>query len=214
MTNKLISMILIICSFCLITGCNNDSTGSLPYYNTPDFTPQWLSNNDAENVHKISSFSFTDQDGKQFTDEDLQGKIYIADFFFTSCPGICPAITKNLLKVQKEFSDENIIEIVSFSVMPQSDSVPALKNYESNFALQSGMWHLLTGNVSEIYTLARQSYFAEKNAGFNSDSTEFLHTENVLLVDKQGRIRGIYNGTIALDMDRIITDIKILIKEG
>lgn len=200
--------------FLLVYGCSSNNVSELPYYDKPDFTPQWVSDKQAEMLHEISAFSFIDQDGKPVTNKELEGKIYLANFFFTTCPGICPAITKNLLKVQKEFSGDNDIRIISHSVMPWSDSVTALKNYEKTFNIKNGMWYLVTGKTAEIYELARKSYFAEEKAGFNSDSTEFLHTEHVLLVDKSGHLRGIYNGTIALDAERMINDIKILKKES
>jgi len=197
----------------LISGCSDGKISRLPYYNTPDFTPLWLSGKSAESVHKISDFRFTDQDGRQVSRDDLNGQIHLANFFFTTCPGICPAMTKNLLKIQKEFQNDDDIKLVSYSVMPWSDSAENLKNYERTFNIKNGMWYLLTGSTSEIYELARRSYFAEEKAGYNSDSTEFLHTEHVLLVDKNGHLRGIYNGTLALDAERMIEDIKILKEE-
>jgi protein SCO1/2 len=209
---KLLLIILFILPY--ISGCSNGSLSKLPYYDTPDFTPQWVSDGDAEKLHKISDFSFTDQDGKQITNGSLAGKIYVANFFFTTCPGICPAMTKNLLKLQNKFEYDNDIKIISHSVMPQSDSVQSLKNYEKTFNIKNGMWYLVTGNTSDIYEIARRSYFAEEKAGYNSDSTEFLHTEHVLLVDKNGHLRGIYNGTLALDAERMIEDINILKKES
>jgi protein SCO1/2 len=123
-------------------------------------------------------------------------------------------MTKNLLKLQNKFEYDNDIKIISHSVMPQSDSVQSLKNYEKTFNIKNGMWYLVTGNTSDIYEIARRSYFAEEKAGYNSDSTEFLHTEHVLLVDKNGHLRGIYNGTLALDAERMIEDISILKKES
>jgi len=194
----------------LLWGCSGNRVSELPYYNSPDFTPLWVSKSDAEKLHKIADFSFTDQDGKRVTAGDLRGKIHVANFFFTTCPGICPTMTNNLLKLQKEFGKSDDLKLVSYSVMPWSDSVSSLKNYEKNFNIKNGMWYLLTGSTSEIYELARRSYFAEEKAGYNSDSTEFLHTEHVLLVDKNGHLRGIYNGTLALDAERMIEDIKIL----
>ncbi len=199
--------------FLFIYSCGSNKVSELPYYDKPDFTPQWVNDNESEKIHEISGFSFTDQDGKQVTNKELKGKIYLANFFFTTCPGICPTITKNLLKVQNEFSVDNDVRIISHSVMPWSDSVAALKNYEKTFNIKNGMWYLVTGKTAEIYELARRSYYAEEKAGYNSDSTEFLHTEHVLLVDKKGHLRGIYNGTIALDAERMINDIKILKNE-
>lgn len=199
-----------------ISGCGkSDKVSGLPYYNTPDFTPLWLSSREAsaENIHTISDFTFTNQDGKPVSKSDFDGKIYAANFFFTSCPGICPAMTKNMFKVQQAFERDDDVKMVSYSVMPWADSVAALKNYEKTFNIKNGMWELVTGNTSQIYELARKSYFAEEEAGFNSDSTEFLHTEHILLIDKEGYIRGVYNGTLALEIERMIEDIKILKKE-
>lgn len=200
--------------FLLIAGCGEKRISELPYYNSPDFTPLWMNGDKADRIHKIAPFSLTDQDGKEFTNNQLEGRIHVANFFFTTCPGICPAMTKNLLKVQNEFQSEGDIKLISYSVMPWSDSVSNLKNYEKAFNIKNGMWYLLRGGTAETYELARRSYFAEENAGYNSDSTEFLHTEHVLLVDKKGHIRGIYNGTLALDAERLIDDIKILMKES
>lgn len=211
-SSKVIFAILFILPF--ISGCSGDKISELPYYDTPDFTPVWLSNNDANNIHRISDFSFTDQDGKQVTGSKLDGDIHVANFFFTTCPGICPSMTKNLIKIQNEFAAADDIKLVSYSVMPWIDSVSNLKNYEKTFDIKNGMWYLLTGSTSEIYELARKSYFAEEKAGYNSDSTEFLHTEHVLLVDRKGHIRGIYNGTLALDAERLIEDIRTLKNES
>lgn len=211
MKSKINVLILIMSGF--LISCSN--TGELPYYNTPDFTPLWLSKDDVskQNIHKISDFNFTDQDGMQLTKESLNGKIYAANFFFTTCPGICPTMTRNMLKVQEAFSTNENFALVSYSVMPWADSVAALKSYEKTFGIQNGKWHLLTGSTSEIYRLARQSYFAEEVSGYNSDSTEFLHTEHILLVDKQGHLRGVYNGTLPLEIERMTDDIRVLMKE-
>ncbi len=205
---KLFFLLLFVCS------CGSNKVSELPYYDKPDFTPLWVNNQEAEGLHEISDFSFTDQDGKQITKETIKGKIYLANFFFTTCPGICPTMTKNLLKIQNTFVNDDDIKIISHSVMPWSDSVGNLKNYEKTFSIKNGKWYLVTGKTSEIYELARRSYYAEEKAGYNSDSTEFLHTEHILLVDKNGHLRGIYNGTLALDAERMIDDIKILKKES
>jgi protein SCO1/2 len=193
--------------------CSKGKVSRLPYYDTPDFTPLWLGDNETGGIHIIGNFSFTDQDGSQVTNNTLSGKVYAVNFFFTTCPGICPKMTGNLKKAQDAFIDDDNIKIVSFSVMPWIDSVQKLKEYEKVFSLKNGKWFLLTGNAGQIYELARKSFFAEKDAGYNSDSTEFLHTEHVLLVDSKGRLRGIYNGTLALETERMIDDINILRKE-
>lgn len=199
--------------------CSNKKEGQiensspLPYYNSPDFTPEWIDKKDKafESIHRIGSFSFTNQNGDTITNKDLQGKIYIADFFFTVCPSICPKMTSNLIKIQNEFRNNPTVRIVSHTVMPWVDSVSVLKQYAESYGIQSEKWHLLTGLKEEIYSLARDSYFAEKELGPDKDSYEFLHTENVLLIDESGRIRGVYNGTLPLEMTRLSMDIKTLI---
>ncbi len=163
-----------------------------------------------DSLHKIAPFSFTNQDNKKITETNFVGKIQIANFFFSSCPSICPKMTNNLQKVQTTFLNDTTVLLVSFSVMPWIDTVKKLKAYADNFDIKSNKWHLLTGNAGEIYNLARKSYFAEEAIGFSRDSTEFLHTEHILLVDGNGYLRGLYNGTLPLEIERLIDDIKIL----
>lgn len=183
---------------------------SLPFYNSPDFSPEWDLSNDG---HKVPDFSFTNQDGKTISSNTIEDRIYLTNFFFTSCGSICPKMTRNMEKVQNRFMGNDSIWFISHSVNPSVDDVSKLKKYTNNFSVDSTKWHFVTGNKSEIYQMARQGYFAEKEIGFNKDSTEFLHTEHFILVDKNKRIRGVYNGTIELEMDRIIEDIQLLIKE-
>jgi protein SCO1/2 len=119
---------------------------------------------------------------------------------------------ENLLKVQKEFPGNEDIAFISHTVTPWIDSVARLKNYAQRFNLDN-RWHLVTGDKATIYNLARCSYFAEEEPGFTKDSTEFLHSEHVVLVDKYKKIRGVYNGTLELEIDRLIGDIKELMNE-
>jgi protein SCO1/2 len=193
-------------------GCNDRQT-QLPYYNTPDFTPHWIKDEATATKlidHRIADFTLTDQEGKAITTKETVGKIHVANFFFTSCPSICPKMTNHFSEIQKEFQNNEEVMLLSFSVTPWVDSVARLKEFAHLHSIQSNKWHLLTGDKNKINTLARKSYFAEEEPGFSKDSTEFLHTENFILVDKQSRIRGIYKGTLALDTKRLIEDIKIL----
>jgi protein SCO1 len=188
----------------------------LPFYNTPDFTPLFItSENEAAKkiTHAIGPFSFSNQYGKQITQKKIEGKIHVANFIFTTCGSICPVMTKNMKLLQQAFANNKEVEILSYSVTPWIDSVTRLKKYADNNGITKGNWHLLTGSKTEIYRLARQSYFAEEDIGFNKDSTEFLHTEHVLLVDRRKRIRGIYNGTLQLEIKQLIKDINGLIVE-
>ncbi len=201
----------------VFTGCfSKEKAAKLPYYNTPDFTPQFINSEKeaGEKInHTINPFLFTDQNGKQVTEKYVEGKIHVANFIFTSCGSICPVMTKHMKLLQQEFKDSEDVVMLSYSVTPWIDSVNRLKKYAENNQITSPNWHLLTGSKAEIYTLARQSYFAEEDLGFSKDSTDFLHTEHILLVDKTKRIRGIYNGTLQLEAEQLIKDIKVLMKE-
>jgi protein SCO1/2 len=188
----------------------------LPYYNTPEFTPQFISSATEANqkiTHSISPFSMTDQHGKQITEKDIEGKIHVANFIFTRCGSICPVMTKHMKLLQDVFKNNGNVVMLSYSVTPWIDSVARLKQYADNNAITSPNWHLLTGSKSEIYKLARQSYFAEEDLGFSKDSTDFLHTEHILLVDRNKKIRGIYNGTLQLEAEQLIKDINTLLQQ-
>jgi protein SCO1 len=137
----------------------------------------------------------------------------VANFIFTSCGSICPVMTQHIKLVQEKFGNNPTVVILSYSVTPWIDNVARLKKYADCNEITSPNWHFLTGKKSEIYTLARQSYFAEEDLGFTKDSTEFLHTEHVLLIDRSKRIRGIYNGTLQLEIEQMNKDIAELLKE-
>jgi len=163
--------------------------------------------------HRIESFKMLDQNGLAIDEKRIEGKVHLANFMFTSCASICPVMTKNINAVHTHFADNDDVVILSFSVTPWKDSVAALKRFEGAYDIRSDNWHFLTGNKAEIYDLARRSYFAEEDIGFSKDSSDFLHTEHVILVDRNRRIRGIYNGTLQLEMEQAIRDIAQLLKE-
>jgi protein SCO1/2 len=184
---------------------------TLPYYISADFTPHWFKKDDLpDTIHCIPSFSFIDQNGKPVTEKNVENKIYVADFFFTSCPGICPKLTKNLFVVQEAFKDDPEIILLSHSVTPGKDDPGVLKKYALIHGVIDNKWFLLTGNRDSIYTIARKSYFADEDLGLQQGVNDFLHTENVFLIDKKGRIRGIYKGTLPSEMENMIADIKLL----
>ncbi len=188
----------------------------LPFYNTPNFTPAWLTPSDTNyhSVHTIAAFSLTDQNGRTITNREIDGKIYVANFFFTTCGSICPRMTVHLKKVQEAFVNATDVRILSHSVLPEVDSIPRLKKYEQQMGIDGRQWLLLTGDKNGIYSLARKSYFADEEIGYNKESNEFLHTENCILIDKKGRIRGVYNGTLELEINKLIEHIKLLQKEN
>jgi len=210
--------------FCLfiLTACNNASTSistsktdslvTLPFFNHPDWTPEWIGRADSgyQQIHQIPSFSFNDQEGMSITEASVLGKIYVANFFYTKCRGICPKMTSHMSLLQEAFKNDSMILLLSHTVMPEVDAIPILKQYATINKVDSKKWHLLTGDKNEIYTLAKQQYFAGDSVGYYQTGNEFLHTENFILVDSKRRIRGVYNGTLLLEIDRIIDDIRLL----
>jgi protein SCO1/2 len=204
----------------VLMGCGETPTKEsrveqLPYYSEASFTPKWITPGDAQldDFHRIPPFQLINQDGEIITDETFAGKIYITDFFFTSCPGICPEMTESMAVLQEEFLDDEAILLLSHSVTPTIDSVSVLKAYADLKGIQSEKWHLATGDKAEIYSLGRQSYFVEEDLGLEKTDDEFLHTENFVLIDHQGHIRGIYNGLKTASIQTLIADVKTLKKE-
>jgi protein SCO1/2 len=185
---------------------------SLPFINQPDFTPEWIKASDSNysSIHQIPNFSFTNQDNQPVTEKTVEGKIYVANFIFTRCNNICPKMTTNMEILQQKYKEDEGVIFLSHSVTPEMDSVPVLRKFATDKGVKSGKWHLLTGNKDEIYELAKQQYYAGDTIGFYQKRNEFLHTENFILVDKHRRIRGVYNGTLRIEMNRLIEDIGTL----
>jgi protein SCO1 len=211
-------IVFLLLSSCFLYSCaeNKVQTIALPYYNEPDFSPLFINNKQAvhDSVrHTIGDFSFLNQDSTPVTQQIIEGKIHVANFIFTYCGSICPVMTKNMKIVNDTLANDPNIVFLSFSVTPWIDKPYKLKKYMARNEIANTNWQFLTGNKADIYKLARQSYFAEEDIGFSKDSTEFLHTEHFILVDKTKRIRGIYNGTLALEMQALIADIKNLKNE-
>ncbi len=162
--------------------------------------------------HKIADFNLINQNGKIITQEDYKDKIYVADFFFTTCQTICPIMTTNMAEIQKEIIDDNDVMLLSHSVTPQIDDVAQLKKYAIEKGVDDNKWNLVTGDKKHIYELARKSYLAVKSFG-NGDEYDMIHTENFMLIDKKRQIRGFYDGTNQEDIKRLLNDIQILKKE-
>ncbi|WP_055448435.1 SCO family protein [Lacinutrix mariniflava] len=188
----------------------------LPFYQDESFTPHWLTpgSKEEKSFHKIPDFKLLNQLGDTISQSTFQNKIYITDFFFTTCPGICPQMTDNMTKIQEEFKEDDDILLLSHSVMPNTDTVSALKNYANNNNVIDNKWHLVTGDRNEIYALGRDHYFVESDLGEVKTIDDFLHTENFLLIDKNKHIRGIYNGLNRASIAQLITDIKALKDEN
>lgn len=162
--------------------------------------------------HRIADFSLINQNGDTITQDFYKGKIYLADFFFTTCPSICPLMTANMKVLQDRITEDNIY-LLSHTVTPETDSVPVLKAYAQKNGVNDQKWNLVTGSKKEIYRLARKSYLAAQTDG-NGGPFDMIHTENFVLVDGMGRIRGFYDGTKTEEVDRILDDLKILKAEN
>lgn len=159
--------------------------------------------------HSIADFKLVNQNGDTITQANYKDKIYVADFFFTTCPTICPIMTKNMAEIQDAILDDPEIMLLSHSVTPVIDSVPQLKKYALEKGVVDSKWNLVTGDKKQIYELARKSYLAVKNDG-DGGPYDMIHTENFILVDKEKRIRGFYDGTNPEDIEKLLADIKIL----
>ena len=186
----------------------------LPIYNPSmvnpelvDSTVQYISK-----YHTIADFSFTNQNGKKITQKDYEGKIYVADFFFTTCGSICPKMTTNLVEIQKAIINNPKVMLLSHTVFPEIDSVSVLKKYAIKNGVIDSKWNLVTGDKKQIYTMARKSYLAVK-LGKPNELYDMVHTENFVLVDSKKRVRGFYDGTKEEDIQRLIEDINFLCTE-
>jgi len=206
---------IILLALCAACSHKKQEPLSLPFINKPDFTPEWINKKDPaySTIHTIPAFSFADQDGNTVTEKTVEGKIYVADFFFTRCGSICPKMTSNMAVLQEKYKNNNNVLLLSHSVTPAMDSVPVLKRYAVQKGVISGKWFLLTGKEEDIYSLAKKQYYAGDTVGYYQTGNEFLHTENFILLDKHRRIRGVYNGTLLLEIERLEDDINELLKE-
>ena len=191
--------------------CNQQEKKQLPVYNPVDFKEK-LVDKSVRNVsknHTVANFSLTNQNGITITNKDYENKIYVVDFFFTSCPTICPIMTNNMARIQDEFINNDDILLLSMSVTPEVDNVKVLKQYAIEKGVNDSKWNITTGPKKHIYELARKSYFAVVEQG-DGGLQDFIHTPNFILIDTKKQIRGIYDGTDENEILRLIEDIKIL----
>ena len=187
---------------------------TLPIFNPSDVNPELVDSTVQyiSKYHKIADFSFVNQNGKTITQKDYEGKVYVADFFFTTCGSICPKMTTNLVEVQKAIVNNPKVMLLSHTVFPETDSVPVLKAYAIKNGVIDSKWNLVTGDKKEIYSMARKSYLAVK-LGRPEQLYDMVHTENFVLVDQKKRVRGFYDGTKKEDIQKLISDIDYLCTE-
>jgi protein SCO1/2 len=173
---------------------------------------KWLKPNDT--IAVVRPFSFINQDGQKFSDKDAEGKVYVAEFFFTNCPGICPTMNQNMKRVYEKFKDENNFLILSFTSDPERDSAQALKKYAASMDVNTKRWVFLTGRKDSLYTLARTSYTIDDPANnLKNIKDDFLHTQFWALVNKKGEVKKIYDGLKDSEIDAMIRRIEKLVKE-
>lgn len=183
-----------------------DDTG-LPFYSSPDLTPGW-----SGSTHRVAPFSLMTQTGAALTSANLEGRVHVASFIYPRCSSICPALVGSLLRVQSAIDDPRF-RIVSYSVTPDLDTPEILAAFGRERGVNPERWSLVTGDKTTIYRLARDSYFAndERLRGQATGTDGFLHTEKLVLVDPEGRLRGVYNGTLPSDVDHLIDDARALV---
>lgn len=166
--------------------------------------------------HKIGNFSFLDQNGNTVTQNDVKGKVFVAEYFFTTCQTICPIMNKQMQRVHEAYRKNDEVNILSFTVNPEIDTVEQMKRYADERKADGKKWHFLTGEKDKLYELARKSFFVLKPAESQNQGdvgSDFIHTNNFVLVDQKLRIRGYYDGTNSKEVDRLIKDIDLLLNE-
>lgn len=197
-----------------VSGCTRTEKvtpgDGLPFYDSADFTPRWVRTVD----HRIGDFALVTQTGAPITREDLLGRVHVASFIFTTCAGICPAMVTQLSKVQKAIADRTDVWLVSYSAMPATDTPDVLAAFGAARHIDASRWKLVTGDVEQIYRLARTSYFADDGrlSAERPATDQFLHTEKAVLVDRHGRLRGVYNATLPHEIDKLMTDLGVLLQ--
>jgi protein SCO1/2 len=212
---KILSLVVIVGVGIMVGYYIQQPEPRLPIINPSQLNPA-LVDDEVERTgrnHRVGDFALLNQNGDTTTQADLRGKVYVADFFFTTCPTICIDMAKNMRKLQAEFANDADVMLVSHSVTPEIDSVPVLRAYADKQNAIPGKWLFLTGDKEQIYNLARKHYFAVMEPGATFNEHDFIHTDNFVLVDSQKRIRGIYVGTNDAEVDKLIKDIRILLQE-
>lgn len=178
----------------------------------PYFGPKTYGTTKDTVFHSVGKFSFIDQYNKQVSNKDVEGKVYVVDYFFTTCKSICPIMNTELTRVHKAFKDREDFLILSHTVDPETDTVAQLAMHAAKYGVSDRKWLFVTGDKKELYEMARKSYLLNAEEGDGGEE-DFIHTQNFALIDKDKHIRGFYDGTDSVEVSRLITDIKTLFKE-
>lgn len=206
---RVAAFVVVVCGLAvLLTTDALQATPALPFYDGPDFTPHWSRSVN----HRIADFTLVTQTGEPLRRSDLMGRVHVATFVYTRCSGVCPAMITQLSKVQRAIQGRSDAVIVSYSVTPALDTPEMLAAFGSSRNIDPSSWKLVTGDAHQIYALARESYFADdERLDANQPADEqFLHSEKALLVDRDGRLRGVYNATVPHDIDKLVADLNVL----
>jgi protein SCO1/2 len=186
----------------------------LPYYTDATLTPHWIVDPDSvAAVPRVGDFRLVDQTGRSVTRSDIEGKVYVAAFFYTTCRNLCPTVKGQLARVRDAFAGDTSVRILSHSVTPEADGVAALAHYASLNGIDGKQWRLLTGSRPEVERLARERYFVELSDTTGNTQGTLQHTETLVLVDRDGRIRGAYSGSVAFEVTQLIADVRQLLEE-
>lgn len=200
--------VFVVSVFVAYTILKKDST--LPIYQPGDINPALVDESVRNNQdHHVLPFELVNQNGEVVTEDKYRGKIYVANFFFARCVTLCPELSKQLSRLQTYYGEAEEPLLISHSVTPQADSIAVLRAYADRFQVDDKRWDLCTGEKQHIYELARKSYFAVLDEG-DGGMQDFIHTENFVLVDREGRLRGFYDGTSTEEVNKMILDIEIL----
>lgn len=216
-----IYIVLIIASICFFFAYNSLTEKSAKKQELPIINPIDLKNELVDSTlqrkgygHQIESFEFLNQYGKRITNKDVENSVYVVEYFFTTCSTICPKMNTQMKILQAKFKGVKNFKILSFTVQPEIDSVPVMKRYAEDYGAINGQWHFLTGDKKKLYALARKSFFLLKPAeakNLGDANSDFIHTNNFVLIDKNQRIRGYYDGTSAIEVGKLVKDIKKLL---
>jgi len=196
----------------VVSACNGERE-ELPFIRSAELTPEWLSKReaDASSMHHVASFNAVDQSGATVTESALANKVTIAHFFFTECGDICPVTTSRIKRLLKEVPSSSL-QVISYSVRPQQDSTAALVRFAAKHEITDPRWHFVSASPETVQRLARESYFVRLGADTTYGVKNIAHTESLVLVDQQGRLRGVYAGTLPLEIQRLREDAEVLLK--
>ncbi len=206
--------VFILLTFLSLLSCSSGGGKKLPILGPKELETKVVNGQEVQDTlyHTIQAFEFVNQEGKVISEKTFEDKIYVCDFIFTTCPSICPLMSKQMQRVQEAYPEENRLYFLSHTVDPAQDSVPVLKKYADRYEANDERWHFVTGEKAKLYEMGLKNYLVTMDED-QAAPGGFLHSAAFILVDKQKRIRGLYNGTDEKEVDRLIADIEILLEE-